>query len=262
MISTSHADDAWTRRFHPVDDHAPRLVCFPHAGGSASYYYAFSAALAPRVEALAVQYPGRQDRRFEPAIEDIPTLAERAFHAIRGWTDRPFALFGHSMGAILAFEVAQRLQSRTDAVPLHLFASGRRAPSRHRDGHVHRYDDARLIDELRRVGGTDWRFLADPELRAAVLPVIRSDYRAIERYRYEPAPPLTCPVTVLVGDHDESATVDEASAWREHTTGAFVMRVFAGGHFYIDKHKAEVIDAVGTAVAGTAGVGSSRGGML
>jgi surfactin synthase thioesterase subunit len=262
MTSSATGEGRWIRRFHPSPDHAVRLVCFPHAGGAASYYFPFSRALAPEIEVLAVQYPGRQDRRHEPAATGIGALADRIVPELAAWDGRPLAFFGHSMGATVAYEVARRLAGRGGSAPVRLLVSGRRAPSRHRTGTVHRRDDAGLVAELRRAGSTDPRILGDAELLAAVLPVIRSDYRAIETYVPEPGPPLECPVTALVGDRDPQTTVDEADAWREHTRNAFELRVFAGGHFYLDACRPQVIDAIrgalGTAGAGTALMGDDR----
>jgi len=262
-MTTTHGDDRtrWIRRFHPAPEAETRLICFPHAGGSASYYFPVSRTLTPRIEVLAVQYPGRQDRRLEPSVDNIPDLAERTYAALaEEWIDRPFAFFGHSMGAILAFEVARLIQARDGRSPVHLFASGRRAPTRYREGRVHRYDDAALIAELTRNGGTDQRFLGDAEMRAAILPLVRSDYRAIETYRYVPGPPLACPITALVGDSDPQTTIDEASAWAEQCAEGFDLRVFPGGHFYLDAHREAVTDAVSAVVAVAVGGEFQRGG--
>jgi surfactin synthase thioesterase subunit len=255
-------EDRWIRRFHPSPDSPVRLICFPHAGGSASYYFTVSQTLTPDIEVLAVQYPGRQDRRLEPAVGDLGALAEAIYAAMRPRTDRPFAFFGHSMGAILAFEVARLLRERDGVSPVHLFASGRRAPSCYREGTVHRYDDAALLAELLRNGGTDRRFLDDAEVRATILPVVRADYQAIEGYRFRPGPPLDCPVTALVGDRDQQTTRDEAAAWGEHGTGEFQLRVFPGGHFYLDNHRTAVIELISTTLTATAHFDSIRGGVL
>jgi surfactin synthase thioesterase subunit len=236
--------DLWVRRFHQCPDAAVRLICFPHAGGSATYYFPLSQSLSPAIEVMAVQYPGRQDRRREPFIENIADLADKVAQALVCLAGRPFALFGHSMGAILAFEVAQRLRSLGAPPPLRLFASGRRAPSRRRAGGVHRLDDASLVDELRRVGGTDPRFLTDPEVLAAILPATRNDYKAIETYVWSHCPPLDCPITALIGDSDPQTTVEEASAWAEHATADFTLLVFRGAHFYLDTCKDEVVSAI------------------
>ncbi|MFD3417448.1 thioesterase II family protein [Streptomyces decoyicus] len=240
-MSSPLADDGlWCRRFHPAPDAGRRLVCFPHAGGSASFYHPVSAALSPGVDVIAVQYPGRQDRRKEPAIDDIGLLADRIAEALEAWSDRPLTFFGHSMGALVAFEVARRLE-RNGHSPLRLFASGRRAPSAYRDEQVHRRDDDGIVAELRALSGTDSRVLDDEEMLRMVLPALRSDYKAVETYRSEPAAVVRCPVTVLVGDDDPKTSLDEARSWETHTTGDFALRVFPGGHFYLADRPQEVM---------------------
>ncbi|MEU5698704.1 thioesterase II family protein [Streptomyces aurantiacus] len=247
--------DPWLRRFRPRPEAKVRLVCFPHAGGSATYYHALaqSPALMPTAEVLAVQYPGRQDRRKEQLMDSVPELADRITASLTPYDDRPLALFGHSMGAVLAFEVAQRLRERSENQPHWLFVSGRRAPSRFRRGTVHLLGDAELVDELRRVGGTDPRFLDDEELLAEIIPVVRNDYRATEEYRWSPSSPLRCPVTALAGDRDTQAPPDDVAAWRQHTDGPFDLKVFSGGHFYLDAHRQGVTDVVSEALARIAG---------
>jgi surfactin synthase thioesterase subunit len=236
--------DEWIRRYRPAPGAAIRLVCLPHAGGSASFFLPVAAALSPDVDVLAVQYPGRQDRRHDPMIDDLGDLADAVVTALKPWLDRPFAFFGHSMGATLAFEVTRRLEQGAGPAPLHLFASGRRAPSRHRDENVHLGGDDRLIAELTELSGTDTRVLGEEEMLRLVLPAIRNDYRATETYRYRPGPPLSCPITVLTGDADPKTSLDEAEAWREQTTGSFDLRVYPGGHFYLADHQSEVLGAI------------------
>lgn len=245
MPSPAKVSDAWVRRFDsavgPAEEH--QLICFPHAGGSATYYFRLSQMLGSGAQVLGVQYPGRQERRHEPLIDDMGELADRAAEALWPLADRPFAFFGHSMGAIVAFEVARRFVA-LGAVPERLFASGRRAPSCHRETSFHRGPDAELMAEMRRVGGTDQSLLADPEVRAMILPVVRNDYQAIETYHYALGEPLTCPIIALVGDRDPHTTVAEADAWREHTTGEFDLRVFGGGHFYLDEQRTAVAELI------------------
>ncbi|MFJ7591014.1 thioesterase II family protein [Streptomyces sp. NPDC097617] len=235
----------WLRRFHPAEDAPLRLFCFPHAGGAASYYFPMSRALSPCADVLAVQYPGRQDRRHERCVEDLRELADLVVAQLRPWCDRPVALFGHSLGASLAFEVALRLQEAGDPAPVALFASGRRAPSHHRENQlVHLAPDDQLLAEIRALSGTDPAVLADDELLRSVLPAIRGDYKAAETYRYRPGPALTCPITVLTGDIDPAVTAEEAAGWADHTDGPFALHRFAGGHFYLNRHSAEVIDLI------------------
>ncbi|HEX5569125.1 MAG TPA: alpha/beta fold hydrolase [Streptomyces sp.] len=245
MTSLNADPDLWIRRYHKPRAGATRLVCFPYAGGGASYFFQLSRALAPDVEVLAVQYPGRQERYREACVEDIHLLAEMIHTALAPSLTGPYAFFGHSMGAVVAYEVARLCAERGQPVPVRLIVSGRRAPSRARDEWVHQRDDAGLLAELTKVGGTDPRVMAEPELLASVLPVLRSDYRAIETYRHLPAPPLACPVTVLTGRSDPQVDAEEAGAWQEHTTGDFELRTFSGGHFFLDEHRAEVARLIG-----------------
>ncbi|MFI6099447.1 thioesterase II family protein [Lentzea sp. NPDC051213] len=226
----------WFRRLSEAPPGAPRLVCFPHAGGAASWYQPFARHFDGRAELVAVQYPGRQDRRGEPLLDDIRALAGQIAPLLT--RDRPLHLFGHSMGAMIAFEVALRHE------PDHLFVSGRRAPQIVRDDRVHQKDDAGLIAEVRALAGTNARVFDDEELVRMVLPAIRADYRAAETYRYRPGPPLSCPVTALTGDADPKAAVAEVEQWRERTTGDFALRVFSGGHFFLSDNRSAVAGLV------------------
>jgi surfactin synthase thioesterase subunit len=244
MSSVNRDSGLWIRKYHRSVPEATRLVCLPHAGGSASFYFPVSRALAPSVEVVAVQYPGRQDRRGESCVDDLPTLVRLVLGELDGWLDRPIALFGHSMGATIAFELARLLEHERGIAVTWLFASGRRAPSRPRAERVHLETDEGLVAELRQLSGTDGSLLDDGELLRMVLPATRADYRAVELYEYEPGPMLSCPVTVFVGDDDPKVTLDEAGAWREHTTGPFDLNVFNGGHFFITAHQHEVLTII------------------
>ncbi|MFE2556374.1 thioesterase II family protein [Streptomyces sp. NPDC055103] len=240
----------WFRSFAPAAGDAARLICFPHAGGAASAYFALARALAPHVEVVAVQYPGRHDRRREPAVTDLRLLAGLVTEAL-GVPDRPYALFGHSMGAIVAHETARLLAGRPGPGPLRLFLSGRGAPSAALRETGPR-DDAALLAEIRRLGGTDGARLDDPDLLELALPVLRADYAALGGYRWTGGPPLDTPVSVLVGAADPLVPPGRAEAWREHTTGPFELRVFPGGHFYLGDATEEVAGLVTAAL--TAGV--------
>lgn len=163
-----------------------------------------------------------------------------------GETDLPLAVFGHSLGATLAFAVIRRLERAGTAEPLVLFASALRAPSRQRpeSEYVHVRDDDGVLAELHRSSGTASAILADAELQRLFLPALSSDYRAIEEYRPSPDATIEWPISVLVGDNDPVTSLDDASAWREYITGAFTQLVFPGGHFYLEQLKDELVSVL------------------
>ncbi|MFB6887954.1 thioesterase II family protein [Kitasatospora sp. NPDC056327] len=237
-------DSLWYRRFHPVDTASARVVMFTHAGGSAGYFRDWSAALSPYADVLAVQYPGRLDRLDEPAFDSLTALAERAYAALRPWADRPLVLFGHSMGAVVAFEVARRFERDGVTGPVRLCVSGCRAPSEPRESSVHLLPDDALLAEVARLGGTDERVLADPELRDLILPSLRGDYTAVETYLAKPEEIVTVPVTAMTGDADPRVTVEQMGDWAAHTTDAFDLHVFPGGHFYLAQERRAVLDVL------------------
>ena len=244
MASTSIESSAWIRRFHPSATSTARLVCFPHAGGSATYYYPVSARFTGDTDVIAWQYPGRQDRRHELCITDIDTLADRITEQFSSLSPKPTVFFGHSMGATLAFEVAWRLEREGFRAPLRVIASGRRAPMINRGENVHLRNDAGVLAEMRLLSGTEATVLDDEEIVRMALPAIRGDYEAIETYSYVRGRTLNCPITVLTGDADPRTTIEDASQWRSVTTGTFRMKVFSGGHFYLAQNVTAVNDEI------------------
>ncbi|MFE3380443.1 thioesterase II family protein [Streptomyces anulatus] len=209
---------------------AARLVCFPHAGGAANAFVPLSAALPDDIEVLAVQYPGRQERRGEPCAEDIGALADEIAGALTDHLDRPLYLLGHSMGALTAFETARRLAAHGAAV--RLFVSAARPPSHdwgERDLDV--CTDGEIVEELRRLGGVPEPLLQDEGTVREVLRLLRSDHRPLRRYDCSADAVLTVPVTVLVGDSDPKNTVEQVRGWADHTSAESSVGVLTGGHF-------------------------------
>jgi surfactin synthase thioesterase subunit len=228
---------------------AVRVVCLPHAGGSASYFPWLRKALPPEAELVCVQYPGRQERRHEAAVEDVPAMVSLIAEALAGLDEVPTVLYGHSLGALLAFELA-RWSQRQGIPPLGLIVSGRRAPGVRPSSGQRDLDDVALASRMRELGGVDAAVLDDPDLRELVLPVIRADHRLAESYRYRPGPRLSCPVTVLTGRSDPVVSAADAQAWQRHTSAEFCLHTVAGGHFFISDHRDAVIGLVRTAVTG------------
>ena len=236
--------ELWFRRHRSAasaDQDAPHLLCLPHAGGAASWFAPLSAALAPGVRVLSVQYPGRQDRYTEPCVDSIAEFADRIYQAFdhKDTANAPFALFGHSMGAVIAFELARRFES-AGRPPAVLFASGRRAPSTYRAETGRPRDDQGLVEELAALSGTDASILQDPEILDLVLPALRADFYAVETYRRPEGAPLSSPIVAMIGDRDPEVTVAEAEAWAPETSAGFELRVYPGGHFYLADRVAEV----------------------
>ncbi|WP_224304258.1 thioesterase II family protein [Streptomyces olivaceus] len=251
-MASTPMNTLWIRRFRPAPNPGPAspeattLVCFPHAGGLATSFYALSQTLSERLDVVAVQYPGRQDRHREPAIEDLRELADQTFTALTEalGTERPLALFGHSMGACVAFEVARRLEEQAGVGRTTLFVSGHRAPSLPRTENLHLQGDDALLRDIRALSGTAPHALDDEDIVGLFLSSLRADYRAIGTYRAPEDAVLGCPVVALTGDTDPKTTVEEAQAWRDHTTGPFTLKVFSGGHFFASDHTEAVADLV------------------
>ncbi|UKF80741.1 thioesterase II family protein [Clavibacter californiensis] len=253
MIETPRAEGGWLRRVAPAPDARIRLLCLPHAGGAASAYRGW-APFAPRgVEVVAVQYPGRADRYGDPVSPDLDALAADVAAAVDALPDRlPVVLFGHSMGALVAYETARVLAARGRPA-VRLVVSGRRAPTVRWGGTLHRQDDDVLLADLERHGGTAPALLADDDMRRTVLACLRDDYRLVETHRTAPGPGPGCPVSVFSGDADPELSPPEAEAWHRlgvddgSATGpetADGLRVFRGGHFYLAERPAEVVEAI------------------
>jgi pyochelin biosynthesis protein PchC len=234
---------SWLRRYGAFAPGRATLVCFPHAGGSASLFFGWAAGVAAHLNLLAVQYPGRQDRRGEPFVESITALADLIAAEVVGSVTGPLLFFGHSMGATVAFETARRIEALGGTVA-GIFASARRAPSHHRPESLHTGSDADIIAELLRLDGTAASLLADDDAVRMILPAVRNDYRAIETYRCAPGAVVRCPITVLAGDQDAHLTEAEARRWSQHTTGRCSVRLFRGGHFYLIPHRRQVIELI------------------
>ncbi|WP_432113028.1 thioesterase II family protein [Streptomyces sp. S1] len=244
----ARATSGWLRGFEPPPGRggpppgAVRLFCFPHAGGAASALRPLAQALAGTLDVLVAQYPGRQDRRLEEPLDDIGALADALAAEVAGRIEGPYALFGHSMGAVLAYEVARRLAADREPAALVLSARGAPGPGPGRHDRLRTDDD--IVRAVARLGGTTPEVLRDPELREMVMPALRADYRALGAYAWRPGPPLTVPFTLLVGDRDPVVDVEQVERWGGFTTGGTRLRVFDGGHFFLDAHLAEVSGAI------------------
>ncbi|TVT61171.1 thioesterase [Amycolatopsis rhizosphaerae] len=229
----------WFRRYGPAGrEAATRLVCLPHAGGAASLFRTWGGYLPPEVDLLATCYPGRQERIGEACRDRMDVLADEIADALLPLSDLPLALFGHSMGASVAHEVALRL-NRAGAPPAALFVSARQPP--HRLEARPEVDDGSIVDDVLRLDPDSAVALRDPHLRELVLPALRADYRLVAGYRPGPLPLLDVPVTAYFGSEDPDVSPAEMREWASVTTGEFRSRGFPGGHFYLTPHQAALV---------------------
>lgn len=235
----------WIARPAPPSGAPVRLLCLPYAGGGPSAFRAWPARL-PGIEVLPVLLPGRETRMLEPPIDRIPPLVDALADAVAPELDRPYAVFGHSMGARVGFELVRELRRRDERAPLALFASSCKAP------HVPRaplplfekMPEKTFVARLRTMNGTPPEVFDNPELLELVLPAIRADFAAVDNYEYADEPALACPIRAFGGTMDTEAREDELLAWQAHTTTSFALRMLPGGHFTIVSHEQEITGAI------------------
>jgi medium-chain acyl-[acyl-carrier-protein] hydrolase len=210
------------------------LFLLPFAGAGASAFRAWPAALPPDIEIYALQPPGRENRIAEPPLGSLMELVGALADDISGLILEPFAFFGHSMGALVAFELSRELRRRGQNEPAHLVVSGFRAPHLPaRQPLLHQLEDDRLVAELKGLGGTPPEIFDQPGLLDLVLPTLRADFAISETYHYRSEPPLSCRIIAWGGKQDPYLNEAELYSWATATSGQFVVQRFHGGHMYI-----------------------------
>lgn len=244
MAEPSGAD--WFRRFRTPAAPQARLVCLPHACGSASYFRPWAGMMPAGVELFAVQYPGHEDRIRERCLQDLRLLAERVAAAVTALDPLPTVVFGHSLGGAVAFEVTRRLAAAGSA-PAGLIVSGRPAPHAVSTPPAQRTDDE-LWAELARLGGTRSEVMADENLRRFFLPIVRADFRMSTTYRTTAEDTVPCDLLAYRGVSDDDAVHGEVARWADLTTARFRMREFAGEHFYLTPPNPAVVAQLGADV--------------
>jgi medium-chain acyl-[acyl-carrier-protein] hydrolase len=231
----------WVQVSSPRPNARLRLICLPPAGGGASRYRDWAALLPKDIEVVSVQLPGRESRFTEDPFTSMEQLAGPLLDGLASYLTHPFALFGHSMGAFIAFELARRVRSGGLA-PVHLFASGCRAPHLpRRSPDWHTLPDPEFLAVIRGLGGIPPELLAEPHFLDAMLPTLRSDCTLVETYSPRPGAPLHCPVTAFGGLRDPEALPEDVHAWSTHTTGPFRAHILPGDHFFINSARPDLL---------------------
>lgn len=233
-MNTNRIVSPWLIRYGATAQPRLRLFCFPYAGGAGHIFRQWPEKLGPDVEICAVEPPGRGTQMREKPFTNLPDLVAAAAPVLAPYMDGPFAFFGHSMGAMISFELARYLRKTGKQEPLRLFLSGCRAPHL-ADTRAITYNlpEAELIEDLRRLQGTPPEVLQHPELLELMLPLLRADFAITQTYKYVEEAPLSCPLTIFGGLEDDEATQENLKPWRQHTTGAFSLHMLPGGHFFV-----------------------------
>jgi len=231
-----------------------RLFCFPYAGGSAQIFRSWSTQLPPGVEVCPIHLPGRGLRLRDAPYSRLEPLLDRISEALIPQLERPYALFGHSMGAMISYELARRLRDAGVRQPLHLFLSGRRAPHlKDEEPPIHDLPAPEFLNAMYRLGGTDKAILENDELLGLMLPMLRADFELVETYRYLPGEPLDIPITAYGGLLDEEVSREQLAEWRQHTRESFSLHMLPGNHFFLTSAQNQLLRLLSLELTGLLG---------
>ncbi len=244
-MSSRAKENLWFSCLKPNPGASLRLFCFPYAGGSATIFRDWPQRIVGAAELYAVNLPGRGGRRSELPFSRLEPLVDAVAEAMTTMLDKPFVFFGHSMGALISFQVARWLRRGCGRLPLHLFLSSKSAP--HLPdllAPIHALPDAEFIEELRCLNGTPAKILQEREILQLMIPALRADFAVCETYRYHAEDALDCPITICGGVHDRWVSQDALKAWQIHTTAGFRLLMFHGDHFFLNTMRDSLLERV------------------
>lgn len=249
MGTSDNSLNSWLAYRRPNPQARLRLFCFPYAGGSASIFGTWPGYLPLDVEVCPVQLPGRENRLKETPYTRLTPLVEALAESLLPALDQPFAFFGHSMGALVSFELARQLRRQAKPLPTHLFISGARAPQLpDPEAPIHHLAEKEFIGALKRLNGTPEEVLQHEELMKILLPYLRADFEVCETHVYQSEGPLQVPITVFAGLQDKNVGLQRSEAWCEQTSAACAVRMFAGDHFFLHSARKELLQALSLAL--------------
>ena len=245
MNLITYPNTPWIKLYRPNSQRCLRLFCFNYAGAGASIFHAWAEKLPVEIEVCSIQLPGREDRFKESLFTDISLLSQTLSPILLPYTGLPFAFFGHSLGALLCYEVARQLRQQHSLSPIRLFVSSRSAPQLSASSPpLHQMPESVLVEQLRSINGTPEILLQDQRWRKVFLPILRADLSLSETYTYTPDEPLDCPISAFGGLQDSSVSVAQLEAWRYQTHNSFTLKMFEGNHFFLNKVQPLLLQAI------------------
>lgn len=241
----SRTSNNWLSCLSPRPQARLRLFCVPYAGGGASIFRQWASRLPGMVELCCIQLPGREIRLSEPPIDRLTRVVPPLAQALQPYLQKPFALFGHSMGALISFELARYLRKVYGRSARHLFVAGQRAPQfPDSDEPIHDLPDDAFLAAAQRLNGIPEEVLHNQEWLRMLLPVLRADFTICETYTYTPGPPLPCPISVFGGQDDTGTRHEHLAGWSNHTSAAFSLRMLPGDHFFLSQAQSQLTEAL------------------
>lgn len=240
-------DQKWYLEYEKKPNATIRLFCFHHSGGGASAYYPWLELLSPNIELIAIQLPGRENRFSQPLNNNLKDIITQLSEGFCTYKDKPFFVFGHSLGGLLSFEFIKSIREVYSLCPCHIIVSATKAPHfPFRMKHLSKLNDAALKEELKVYDGIDERILHHDELLELFLPIIRSDFSIYENHNHSNSEPFFCDILALSGDHDHTVAQEETLAWSAYTTGKFEHLSFHGGHFFTKNYQKRIVGVINT----------------
>ncbi|MDN3487082.1 alpha/beta fold hydrolase [Pseudoalteromonas sp. APC 3224] len=238
-------DSIWFTKFQPKLAPQLRLICFPYAGGSASTFYSWASKLPACVELVAIQLPGRGNRFNESPYSNMDDLIQSLLVDFKSIMDKPYILFGHSLGSRVAFELMNQIKQEDLRLPIHFVASGSKGPNCHpRKEPIHHLPAKEFIHELSNLNGTPKEVLKNKEIMELYLPTLRADFQMAHEYIYKCDDVFNCPISVLGGEQDIDITLSDLESWGKHFQAPYNVHILPGDHFFVDSHSEQVLKQI------------------